>query len=756
MASPFAWPPRRDIEDPVVRSRQRDCEVASAAVSRTNAPRVHRRGRGVSVAAALGVTASLVAVAPASAADDCANAAVRAQQLHGSQLPDCRAYELVSPVEKNGRGMFPERFFSANGDQILVTGPGPLLESLSGLSGHIRAERGANGWTATSVAGPTPGRFPSLADSLDLLATNEDLTKVLTRTSYPFDPGDQGAFNAQTPLSSRDLYRFGPGGVPDWLSSSVDAPDVSSQTVDLLGASPDLRTAVMQTNRRLAPEVADESVTHLYVRVDGQPTRLVTVLPDGTPVTGRPTSALASASADATRVAFETGTAGSRRLYVRLDADDPARARTVDPTLQGGVSCANSGLEELSPDGSRVRFTCFGTPLLPGTPSGYYERNLDTGALRDVGRVGTYSTRTDDFSLVVGGFGGVQLSRDGVLETVFPTANAGISEMTAAISPNERYITFEAGQPVGRPEFGSEYQVYRYELATRELRCVSCPTDGSVPSGRGYLRHPTMTPASVRNARLNQVTDDGRVFFTTSTPLVPDDTNGVNDVYVWDDGTPRLLTPGTSRGASELVGATADARTVFVTSYDDLVPQDVDHGLRDVYALRVDGGFLVPEDAPACRDACQGPIGGPAPAPPVATVSFVGPVDPVADDDPKPGEVRVSGKRTVRGTSAKIKVRVPGTGRVKSSGFGLRAVTRSARKAGNVNLPVRLSERSRSALKRRGRLTVRATVRYTPTSGEAQTTRLSVTFKQQKTKKKKPKNRTADASRSATNGKGGR
>src|ERR1700754_3544415 len=53
--------------------------------------------------ARLGVLLALGCAAPATAAagDACPNAAVRAQQGSGF-LPDCRAYERVSPAEKAG------------------------------------------------------------------------------------------------------------------------------------------------------------------------------------------------------------------------------------------------------------------------------------------------------------------------------------------------------------------------------------------------------------------------------------------------------------------------------------------------------------------------------------------------------------------------------------------------------------------------------------------------------------------------------
>ncbi len=52
-----------------------------------------------------------------------------------------------------------------------------------------------------------------------------------------------------------------------------------------------------------------------------------------------------------------------------------------------------------------------------------------------------------------------------------------------------------------------------------------------------------------------------------------------------------LLDPGTSPFASYFEGASEDGENVYMASSDSLAPQDVDHGLRDLYDVRTGGGI---------------------------------------------------------------------------------------------------------------------------------------------------------------------
>ncbi len=85
--------------------------------------------------------------------------------------------------------------------------------------------------------------------------------------------------------------------------------------------------------------------------------------------------------------------------------------------------------------------------------------------------------------------------------------------------------------------------------------------------------------------------DGGTVWFSTTEPLVPEDTNSAmsgEDIYVNDGGEVSLLTPGVSTWALWLGRSADDARTFFVST-DKLTDEDLDAAF-DIYMA--EGGEL--------------------------------------------------------------------------------------------------------------------------------------------------------------------
>ena len=79
------------------------------------------------------------------------------------------------------------------------------------------------------------------------------------------------------------------------------------------------------------------------------------------------------------------------------------------------------------------------------------------------------------------------------------------------------------------------------------------------------------------------------------------------------EGCLSLISSGRSSSDSQLLDASADGRDVFILTRAALLPQDPD-GLRDVYDARVEGGFPPPPApaAPCEGEACQSPPAAPS------------------------------------------------------------------------------------------------------------------------------------------------
>jgi hypothetical protein len=119
------------------------------------------------------------------------------------------------------------------------------------------------------------------------------------------------------------------------------------------------------------------------------------------------------------------------------------------------------------------------------------------------------------------------------------------------------------------------------------------------------------------------LSEDGeRVFFTSADKLTPRAVAAGSSLntYEWeregiDASCPALEHPAISggcvfllaTGSKFLLDATPDGDDVFVGTAVPLVSQDVD-GFRDVYDIRVDGGFPALAMAECAGEACQGAL----------------------------------------------------------------------------------------------------------------------------------------------------
>src|SRR4029077_12952516 len=133
--------------------------------------------------------------------------------------------------------------------------------------------------------------------------------------------------------------------------------------------------------------------------------------------------------------------------------------------------------------------------------------------------------------------------------------------------------------------------------------CVSCAPSGAPPAGPATLRTiepPTVGASEPAIVLRNLSSDGGRVFFESSVALLPRDTNGVQDVYEWEQqgvgscqgssesfsaasgGCLYLISSGRSPEASFFADASANGNDVFFFTDQPLVGQDQD-GAVDVY-----------------------------------------------------------------------------------------------------------------------------------------------------------------------------
>ena len=368
-------------------------------------------------------------------------------------------------------------------------------------------------------------------------------------------------------------------------------------------------------------------------------------------------------------------------LYVREIAADGVKSTVLvsqsqlpghegEPAPDGPVPVENTATSEddsitvdgasyvyASPDGSQAFFASTDRLTTAAPANGAvkeYDYDLDTGLLTYLpgvtGSIAVASPNGSDLifentattpaelELWVSAPGGGQVTPIAQL----PPPIGGAIDISGARSSADGAV-FVFGSNSSLPGFnngGGSEQVYRYSLGAGELTCVSCAPAGVLPVGGAEVSHnngETEEPGTTLDTRVVSA-NGSQVFFDTSTPLVPQATDGMRNVYEWENGHVYLISSGKSSENSYVLDSGASGGDVFFTTSEGLAAGDTD-GSRDVYDARVPrpGDRPPPSAVPCEGDVCQGPPSVPSPlgAPSSATFSGLGNLPPAPVVSPK-------------------------------------------------------------------------------------------------------------------------
>ncbi len=293
-----------------------------------------------------------------------------------------------------------------------------------------------------------------------------------------------------------------------------------------------------------------------------------------------------------------------------------------------------------------------------------------------------------------------------------------LTYLTSRVSPNGEYLAFMSDRSLtgydnrdvvsGEPD----EEVYLYDAHTGRLACASCNPAKSRPSGvfdpnfneepsgpsamlidqRGvWSGHwlagsvPGWTPVDLAHAlrQPRYLSDTGRLFFDSSDELVPDDVNGVEDVYEYEPegsgcgsasqslsevfkqesamepaGCVALISSGTSSRESAFLDASGlglggeEGEDVFFLTAAQLTMQDVDSAfdIYDAHMCSAASPCLTPVlgVAAACEEvsSCRGPsVPQPESFGPPATATFVGASNLVVTPVPAATKPRAATRR---------------------------------------------------------------------------------------------------------------
>jgi hypothetical protein len=195
-----------------------------------------------------------------------------------------------------------------------------------------------------------------------------------------------------------------------------------------------------------------------------------------------------------------------------------------------------------------------------------------------------------------------------------------VGEHQAYVAPEGGQLVFDSKQNLTGFESHGVNEIYMYTPGVG-LSCVSCNPSGALtpPDTGARLSESDNTTYALRD-----ITADGdRVFFDSSEGLVPQDENGLQDVYEWErDGSGSCtrtkgclydLSGGLSSDNATFGDASEDGSDVFFTSREDLVPQDEGEILQLWDAHECTSAAPCPQEtSTACTGTgCQGVPGAP-------------------------------------------------------------------------------------------------------------------------------------------------
>ncbi len=567
----------------------------------------------------------------------CPNEAVRGG--YSAALPDCRAYELVTPLTKgagqpeNNREAGGGAYSSADGDRFSFRST--EVEPGSQSAGfEFLATRGASEWTTQGVdplQSYTADRCPWLRESEVVAYSAEETTVVVYDNGANAGPNGQNEANFERCRGDdREVVSGEPLVVENLLLRDnetgsfqlidVTPPGVTPTNPKFFAASANLSVVLFEERAKLTPEALSNTM-NTYEWREGIVRLLRFALPTGVPVAG----SFVAFSDDGSEMFFTAG----GNLYVTLNHGE--RTVQVDEARGGSGSGGGGTFGAVTVDGSQVFFTDEASAGLTGdtvagSGTNLYSYDIDTGQLSDltpvahaganftdIGEEGSYVYFNSESVL-----SGAQANQLGeVAESGQPNLYAEhngtitfVMQQRANIegvkySFNGAFFGFQTKSSLTGYDTEGSQQIYIYSAAANRFKCATCNPSGEPGEGG---RFETTLPGFESNQNPHFVSNDGQVFFDSSAPLLPRVTDGVQNVYEFDYGSGlHLISSGTSSSRSTLLDSSPSGEDVFFLTRQALISGEVSEEADRIYDARVDGGFPETAVPPACTtaDACR-------------------------------------------------------------------------------------------------------------------------------------------------------
>jgi hypothetical protein len=666
-----------------------------------------------------------------------------------ARLPNCRAYELVSPIDKNNGDIKTLLNIFGYPTSVVESAPdgGRLTYSSyrafanpkgAPYTNQLLATRDATTWGSSEAIDPPQGPAQATKLSVSLGANFKDFSDdlclgwVVVAAEPQLDPP------RDTP-DYANVYRRENCG-PDKESYEALIPVKPTITQESFypepqGASADGGAAIFRINDKLTPDAALGPWQAYYAR--GGELKLLCVLPSGSPSggncsggtgaedstveveLGRLSNVANAISDDGSRVYWTDSTAqasGAGKVYLRIN---PGAEQSTGGACEAGKACTvrvsepsttrDSRFLLATPDGSRALFEVAAGPA----KGDFYEFNLGSPARRIAGDVLGLAGASEDLSRIY--FVSEEaLASEAVAEepnlyleeneevtfiatlsrTDTASAPGAESRVPAVTARKPLYHAAQASADGSALAFISsaklsdydntdlasgeaDSEVYVYEIGSGGPVCVSCNPSRARPQGGRRIKvflsdegsglpAAAMLPLPTTMLHFPRAisSEGGRLFFNSFDALLPRDTNGAADVYMWQSAADKaacgslgaelyvaaaggcisLISSGESPEDSEFADASVDGTDAFFITNSSLLSQDP--GLFDVYDARAGGGLPPPAvPVPDCQgETCKPPATAPNDPTP-ASSAYVGPGDLNEKATKKKSKKKAKGKK---------------------------------------------------------------------------------------------------------------
>lgn len=721
------------------------------------------------------------------AAAECQNEAIRIAQ-GATRLPDCRAYERVSPADTAGgvvgvdtQNLLMFGVIRADGNAATYGSSAALGEPERGapLTSNL-ARRTAAGWSSFSVMTTTAPNVPMDLGIIPATPTpSADMTREMFITGRSLGPPNSANGGDSVYLSAPEGK-----GPPTWLSRwTFEGTQPNGNGVPL-GGSPDLSRGYFRYSTPLTSMSGDNlrtSQSGLYY-FEGSAIQPAGVLPSGTvspqgalPAgTGTFDTLLAEharnqISADGSNLFFVSPAEGSepKQLYVE-EGGRPGRLISHDllgsPAATGVTPLNGSGTSDYSAataDGSRVVFRSTSALTADAPVEGLktYRAEITPGAItltylpavsgpplaidKDASTIlfETAGSATNESSYYVWDEGHPDAPY-AVATDLAGGASSGPTMAEPVFSQDGDVLVFSSGaevEPGVAPREEINYtQIYRWTKQSGAPACVSCMSSGAPARFGSQTNHLNGKPTD------NPADPGGAVFeLFTQAPTVRNRQISSDGRRVFFDTSDPLDSARDVNGTRD-VYMWEDGKDYLLTSGRGNAPSLViDNGESgdDVMLVTKDG--LIPSDTNGTYDVYDVRIDG----------GFAEPLTEGCEGDacqssrPAPaasspasrsirgfGNVKSASLGAVKitqlgkpGKSARVRIEVPAAGRLKLSGKLLRSQSRSVKAKGTVKKTVTLTKAGKRKLAAKGSLVTKVTATFR--DGEGRTKRNSVTIR---------------------------